>query len=50
MFIHSVVYIILSMLSATAAYASSTPVGKAPGGQQVSEPGKEADKEVNDTL
>ncbi len=50
MFIHSIVYVILSMLSATAAYASSTPVGKAPGEQQQPEPGKEADKELNDTL
>ena len=50
MFIHSVVYIILSMLSATAAYASSTPVSKTPGEQQLPESGKEADKEVNDPL
>lgn len=49
MFIHSIVYVILSMLSATAAYASSTPVSKVPGEQQP-EPGKEADKELNDTL
>ncbi|MEE4145803.1 MAG: hypothetical protein V2I26_13440 [Halieaceae bacterium] len=50
MFIHSIVYIILSMLSATAVYASSTPVSKAPGERQLSETGKEADKEANDTL
>jgi hypothetical protein len=50
MFVQSVVYIILSMLSATAAYASSTPVSKTPGEKQLSEPRKEADKEVNDPL
>ena len=50
MFVQSVVYIILSMLSATAAYASSTPVSKTPGEQQMPDSGKEADKEVSDTL
>jgi hypothetical protein len=30
MFIHSIVYVVLTMLTATAAIASSLPVGKAP--------------------
>ena len=50
MFIHSVVYIILSILSATAAYASSAPVSKSPGEQQLSETGKTAARDVDATL
>ncbi len=44
MFIHSIVYVILTMLSATAAYASSTPVNKTPREQQLPETKRPADK------
>jgi hypothetical protein len=44
MFIHSIVYVILTMLSATAAYASSTPVNKTAREQQLPETKRQADK------
>ena len=44
MFIHSIVYVILTVLSVTAAYASSTPVSKLPREQQLPEPCEDTDE------
>jgi len=44
MFIQSVLYVILTVLSATAAYASSTPVSKLPPEQQLPESCKDTDE------
>ena len=46
MLIHSIVYVILTVLSATAAFASSMPVSKDPGEQQA----PELETEATDTL
>jgi len=46
MFIHSIVYMTLSLLMTTAAFASSLPFSKAPREQQAAE----AEKETVDTL
>ena len=42
MFIHTIVYVILSAMMATAAFASSMPINKAPREQQAEEVEKEA--------
>ena len=47
MIAHTIVYVILSVLSATAVYAASTPVLKAPKEQQ--QPGNE-EKDSTNTL
>ena len=46
MFIHTIVYVILSLMMATAAFASSVPISKAPKEQCAAE----LEKEANDTL
>ncbi len=45
MFIHTIVYVVLTMLTATAAIASSVPFSKAPREQ----PAPDAEKETIDT-
>ena len=42
MFIHTMVYVILSAMMATAAFASSMPINKAPREQQAEEVEKDA--------
>ena len=46
MFIHTIVYVILSVLMATAAFASAMPVHKAPPEQKTAD----QEKETTDTL
>lgn len=46
MFIHTIVYVILSVMMATAAFASSVPFNKAPKERHVTE----LEKEAIDTL
>lgn len=46
MFVHTIVYVILSVMSVTAAFASSMPISKAPR----EEPAGEPEKEATDTL
>ena len=46
MFIHTIVYVILSLLMATAAFASSVPVSKEPKEQCAAE----LDEEATDTV
>jgi len=46
MFVHTIVYVVLSILSATAVYAASVPISKAPREQQASE----VERETTDTL
>lgn len=41
MFIQSIVYVVLAVLSATAAYAASMPIKKAPREEHASEPTRE---------
>lgn len=45
MFVHTIVYVVLSLMTATAAFASSVPVGKTPREQ----PAAELEQEATDT-
>ena len=47
MFIHSIVFVFLALLSATAAYASSMPISKEPDARQAA---PEVEKEPTDIL
>jgi hypothetical protein len=46
MITHTIVYVVLSVMTATAAFASSMPISKAPREQQAAEP----ETEETDTL
>jgi len=46
MFVHTVVYVLLSLMSVTVAFAASMPISRSTG----EEPSVEADKDATDTL